>query len=118
MRLTDNLFHIAERDGTRLRVTLNADHEIYAAHFPGQPVTPGVCIVQMAVELLETIVGKRLRLTEVKRVQYRSMMKPSASPWFSFPSIETTGDGSVKAQAVVADDEREYSRMTILLNEE
>lgn len=33
-------------------VRVNPDHEIYKAHFPGYPITPGVCIVKIATELL------------------------------------------------------------------
>ena len=34
-------------------IRLHSDHFIYQAHFPGEPITPGVCVVQIAKELLE-----------------------------------------------------------------
>ena len=36
----------------RIGVVLNSSHEIYKAHFPGNPITPGVCLLQIALELL------------------------------------------------------------------
>ena len=39
--------------GVDYRVSLNASHIIYEAHFPGNPVTPGVCIIQIVKELVE-----------------------------------------------------------------
>ena len=57
MTLKNKLYTITDMEhegGTaRFSLNLNAAHEIYEAHFPGEPVTPGVCLVQMAGELLE-----------------------------------------------------------------
>ncbi|MGN0236126.1 MAG: hypothetical protein ACI4BD_07465 [Paludibacteraceae bacterium] len=37
-------------DGGVFRVALNADCEVYRGHFPGEPVCPGVCNIQMIKE--------------------------------------------------------------------
>ena len=29
------------------KATFNKDHDIFNGHFPGQPVVPGVCMMQM-----------------------------------------------------------------------
>ena len=56
MILKNNFYHIAQASVDLPRATyeiaLNAQHFIYQAHFPGEPITPGVCILQMACELL------------------------------------------------------------------
>ena len=52
-------------------VILNPDHLIYKAHFPGQPVTPGVCILQMIQEKKLTEFDRRAAMrycTSFKRV--------------------------------------------------
>jgi 3-hydroxymyristoyl/3-hydroxydecanoyl-(acyl carrier protein) dehydratase len=43
-----------ETTPTRVQATirLNPDHAIFAGHFPGQPVVPGVCMLQIIKELL------------------------------------------------------------------
>ena len=51
-------------------VHLNADSAIFRAHFPEFPITPGVCILQIALELLETITGRQLEISEVKNVKF------------------------------------------------
>jgi len=57
MKLRDSLYYINNKvtEGTAVRydVQLDASHFIYQAHFPGEPITPGVCIIQIAKELLE-----------------------------------------------------------------
>lgn len=39
-------------------VRLLPDSPIYRAHFPGWPITPGVCLVQIALELMEEMAGQ------------------------------------------------------------
>ena len=41
-------------------IILNKDHEIFKGHFPGNPVTPGVCMMQIVKELTEEFTGKKL----------------------------------------------------------
>ena len=55
MKLLDSLFSIvsaSSEDGRHVyTIRLNPEHFIYKAHFPGEPITPGVCIMQIAIEL-------------------------------------------------------------------
>ena len=61
MELKNSLYQITgkETNGTAVSydLQLDASHVIYQAHFPGEPITPGVCIIQMAKELLEDHTG-------------------------------------------------------------
>lgn len=52
MRLKDSLYVIVSRECGKCVVRLNASSPLYAAHFPGYPITPGVILIQMATELL------------------------------------------------------------------
>lgn len=38
-------------DGILTTVLLHADHAIFRGHFPGQPVLPGVCMMEMIAEI-------------------------------------------------------------------
>ena len=59
MILLNDFFQIVEsgvdpKSGQLIfKVRLNASHVIYKAHFPGMPITPGVCIIQMVTECLQ-----------------------------------------------------------------
>lgn len=66
---------VAEESAT-FDVSLNAGCFIYKAHFPGNPITPGVCIVQIAKELLEEVVSMPLEISEVKDVKFLSILSP------------------------------------------
>ena len=57
MKLAGDFFYLIESypasDGFVATLSLNPVHPIFQAHFPGQPITPGVVIIMMAVELLQ-----------------------------------------------------------------
>lgn len=57
-------------------VQLNPDHEIFKGHFPGQPVVPGVCQVQIIKELIESVSGKSLQLKTADHVKFLSVIIP------------------------------------------
>ena len=86
MELKNNLYTIVSKEGVGLMVSytikLIPSCVIYQAHFPGEPITPGVCIVQMAKELIEellteqTAVAHHLEITKVKNVKFLSIISP------------------------------------------
>lgn len=49
------IIHIKEReDGKQaIEIELNPGHVLYQGHFPGQPVVPGVCTLQIIKESAE-----------------------------------------------------------------
>ena len=109
MRLNGDLFRIESRmEGlpqgqSGFNIILNPDHLIYKAHFPGQPVTPGVCILQILQELLSMVEGKQLFIKNIKNAKFISMMSPVTDSRVSvlFTSVSTE-EGGVKAQGVVS----------------
>lgn len=44
--------YLSAEDRFTFRVRLDAAHPIYAGHFPGNPVLPGVCTLQIVRECL------------------------------------------------------------------
>jgi 3-hydroxyacyl-[acyl-carrier-protein] dehydratase len=71
-------------DTCRILVVLNPSHEIYKAHFPGNPITPGVCLLQMALELLNARFERNLRLIEAKSIKYLKVINPLENPKIEF----------------------------------
>lgn len=109
MILKNELYSIKRKEatdkGTSFDIKLNPSHFIYKAHFPGEPITPGVCIVQIAKELLEEVIGKPLQIVKVKNVKFLSVLTPEQSADVTYSIGKIVADeacGSVKAQAVVA----------------
>jgi 3-hydroxyacyl-[acyl-carrier-protein] dehydratase len=65
-------------------VSLNGNHEVYKGHFPGNPVVPGVCQIQMVKELVEEAVKHRLNLTESDNIKFLTMINPLVHPQLEF----------------------------------
>lgn len=80
MTLKNQLYTISnkrtEGDNTVFSIALNPECFIYKAHFPGNPITPGVCIVQTACELLGEIVNKNLEISAAKDIKFVNILSP------------------------------------------
>lgn len=78
--LNNDFFYITESDfsdpAPLARIALNPEHEIYKAHFPGEPITPGVCQIQIVSELLSLCLNAKTFLTDIKNVKYLSVISP------------------------------------------
>ena len=106
MILKDQLYTIVRQteteNSTVFSVVLNPECVIYKAHFPGNPITPGVCIIQTACELLGELEGRKLEVTEVKNVKFLNILSPLSNKDvdFVFNSIEHA-ESRIKAKAEV-----------------
>ena len=61
-------------------VELNAHHGVYQGHFPGNPVLPGVCTMQIIKECLEELMGSTFQYAQVNSCKYLSVINPSINP--------------------------------------
>ena len=119
MKLLDSLYSIIDEVVTDTEhcytIELNAQHFIYAAHFPGEPITPGVCIMQIAQELLGQHTGKNLAIECVKNVKFLRIITPTESPvvCYSLQKISQEGE-SVKAQVSVSSEEGIFAKLSLV----
>lgn len=78
--LQDNFYHIVTKDlapaSARAVITIDAGHRIFDGHFPGQPVVPGVCMMQIVRELAEQGVGVPLQITTADNMKFLSILNP------------------------------------------
>lgn len=122
MTLKDTLYRIETRydgDGdTTFAVLLLRDCFIFRAHFPERPVMPGVCLVQMAVELLEERFGERLAIRRIKNVKFLSVISPDDSDRLLLRLSHITTDvtsGTVAARIDVTDALEQKAKISLEL---
>lgn len=60
-------------------VRLNASHDIFKGHFPGNPITPGVCMIQMIKEISESILSKKLFMNQCSNVKFMALINPEVN---------------------------------------
>lgn len=118
MKLLDNFFNIenisSAGDETCCRIRLNPQHVIYGAHFPGNPITPGVCIIQMVSEVLELITGSRLHLKHITNVKFLRTLSPDKDPYADMVFREIVDDnGITKVKVSVRNGEQQFSQLSM-----
>ena len=122
MILKNDFYNIIERQntdsGVHFIVHLNADHFIYAAHFPGNPITPGVCITQMVKELTEELVQAPLFLSVVKNIKFTQVINPLQHPKVTFMlSAPQKHEAGYKVTASVENKGEIFAKMSLLFTQ-
>lgn len=109
MKLNGDFFKVLAQEslenGFRCQVSLNAVHTIYQAHFPGNPITPGVCLLQMATELLEQHYGESLQLHTADAIKFRKPVAPDMRPTFVFTGLNHE-EGQLAVTVNVEDEDK------------
>jgi 3-hydroxyacyl-[acyl-carrier-protein] dehydratase len=107
--LLNNLYTIGSfessevKDRISAQISLNKEHPIFGGHFPGNPILPGVCTVQIIRELLEKAMGKELMLTKASNIKYLGFINPVTTSAVQFDLvIKNTDTGSISCNAVVS----------------
>ncbi|MBP7102414.1 MAG: beta-hydroxyacyl-ACP dehydratase [Bacteroidales bacterium] len=98
------------------KIRFNASHEIYQAHFKGNPITPGVCIIQIAKELAEMLNGHSLMITEIKNLKFLNVIIPHEFPEvdFQLTFIRNEENKALSAKVLVFAGEMVFAKFSLL----
>ncbi len=114
MILENNYYKVLSRSrhsetSVTFRVALLPDCDVYRGHFPGNPVCPGVCTMQMIRECAETFLGKSLHQPVVSQCRFVTLMTPAECPEVDIKmEILTATDQSFTVKATVSDSDNIY----------
>jgi 3-hydroxyacyl-[acyl-carrier-protein] dehydratase len=61
-------------------VTLNKSHDIFKGHFPDNPITPGVCMLQIVKNISEEIYNKPLLFNNSNSIKFLAIINPEINP--------------------------------------
>lgn len=118
--LKDDFYTLMETstdtDGSYVcKVRWNATHEIYQAHFPGNPITPGACIVQITKELAEMLTRHSLMIREIKNLKFINVIVPLEFPEVDFQLAFTHNEENtyLHAKIVVFSGETIFSKLIL-----
>lgn len=102
--LLNDFFSISklEEEGFEIRADLviDANHKIFEGHFPGHPVVPGVCMMQMVKEILEKVIGKKTNLVRAGEMKFLAILNPKENNMIRATlryNIEENGNMAVSA---------------------
>jgi len=117
LMIKDNLYNIKEIqwDGEKFIavIELIPESEVYKGHFPCHPITPGVCLVQIAVDTICTIEKKNLYLKEAKNIKFLSIVSPLEQQTLRYELVKVDDSGKWVVCAFAGD--TMCSKMSILL---
>lgn len=92
-------------EGILAKVNLNKDHAIFKGHFPGNPVMPGVCMIQIIKELTEEATGKNLFLSVSSNIKFMAIINPDKNPDLQLAIDISQENGEVKVKNTTSFDE-------------
>jgi 3-hydroxyacyl-[acyl-carrier-protein] dehydratase len=60
-------------------VSIKKDHAVFKGHFPGNPVVPGVFLIQMVREVIEYWQQKKFKIEVADEIKFMNMVIPQES---------------------------------------
>ena len=121
MILKNSLYTIADKkmegSGIFYQILLDKNHFIYKAHFPNEPITPGVCIIQIAKELLEDYLHEEYEISYVKNIKFLSVLSPLSTPSVAYVFDKVTflpETNECKTQVQVQQDNVLFAKLSII----
>jgi 3-hydroxyacyl-[acyl-carrier-protein] dehydratase len=98
-------------------VRFNKDHQIYKAHFPGNPITPGVCIIQILKDIGCIRFSKTLVFDQISNLKFLNVINPLDTTEVDFFVKWIIEEKSIKVNVVVKDSDKVYTKISGFLNE-
>lgn len=82
-----------------ITILVNEKHEVFKGHFPGNPIMPGVCMIQIIKELTEKITQQTLMIQTLSNVKFMALINPESTPELRLElDIATTEENLVKVK--------------------
>ena len=83
MILLNDFFFIQQEENIpgslKTTISINPQHKIFDGHFPGKAIVPGVCMIQIIIELMEKVMLKKVKLREADAIKFLAVMNPTAN---------------------------------------
>lgn len=91
---------------------INSGSDIFKGHFPGHPVVPGACMLQITKEVLGSVLQNPLRLKKADQLKFMTMIDPANTPRVELDIIyKYQDDGSIIANAKLSNVETVYFKL-------
>ena len=90
------LYELVQADAAGATIRLLPESPVYQGHFPGYPITPGVCLVEIVLELLGEV-----RLVAAKNIKFTKPILPTETTELRF---NLAGEGDARTVEILAGD--------------
>lgn len=69
-----------EPDMLSATISYDAAHPVFEGHFPGNPIVPGVCTLNMISDLVRMHVGENYVIKDASNVKFLQLIRPEDKP--------------------------------------
>jgi len=123
MKLKEDFFRVISTShtatGIDYKVVFNPEHQIYKSHFPNNPITPGVCIIQIVKELAIEITNHNLFLKKLSSAKFLNVINPLKNEEVTFSIfISLKEDEKYKVDALVYHEHLQFAKLSMLFNKQ
>ncbi|MBU0763464.1 MAG: 3-hydroxyacyl-ACP dehydratase [Bacteroidetes bacterium] len=92
-----------------VRVEINRLHAVFDGHFPGNPIVPGVCQLQMIKEILSELEGKTYYLKKGIDIKHIGIIVPGEPPLLDFNlDYSAESDDSVSMNCTITAEDKTF----------
>jgi len=92
-------------------IHIKPDCDVYRGHFPGHPVSPGVCNIGTIRFLAEQVEGHRLQFTSIKQCRLTGMITPETTPELTVTIETSKSETGCSIHAEIKDSEKSFMEL-------
>lgn len=67
---------VVSKEMLHVTIKLHKENPVFKGHFPGNPITPGVCMLQIVKEIVENQFNCTLLLQKISNIKFTALINP------------------------------------------
>jgi 3-hydroxyacyl-[acyl-carrier-protein] dehydratase len=119
--LLNDLFTYSELEESsvsllKFKIEISVNHAVFDGHFPGNPVMPGVCQMEIVKEVMCSYFKKELVYNSVSDMKFINMWLPNEAKHVFLDISTDTIENGFKLKASIYSDTKTYFKLRGELN--
>jgi 3-hydroxyacyl-[acyl-carrier-protein] dehydratase len=95
----------------KARVTIDVYHPLYKGHFPQQPVTPGVVLVEIIRGVISSVLDKKLMLQSAKEIKFLAAIVPTQVSQIDLNIDYYESEGKITANCIISEQGKIFAKL-------
>jgi len=117
--LVDDIYTIKDKRitpaGFDVDVSFDETNAIYKAHFPGNPITPGVCLIEVLKQLIESQFTVKLFMKTVRNIKFLQVVIPDSNKTVTYKiSSNINEDRTITATVTIENNEVCFAKISTI----
>jgi 3-hydroxyacyl-[acyl-carrier-protein] dehydratase len=100
-----------DQDTIVAKVTIDANHSLYKGHFPDQPVTPGVVLIEILRQIISGCLNSNMMLTGAKEIKYLTPVLPTETTIIEYQINYSKSEGAYSVNCVISQGEKIFTKI-------